>query len=41
MKLIFATHNQHKAKEIQSLVPSEIQVLTLDDIDCKTEIGFL
>ncbi len=38
MKLIFATHNKHKAQEIQSLVPSEIQILTLDDIQCFDEI---
>lgn len=38
MKLIFATHNHNKAKEIQSLVPSGIQILTLDDIECRTEI---
>ena len=38
MKLIFATHNHNKAKEIQSLVPSGIQVLTLDDIECFDEI---
>ncbi len=38
MKLIFATHNHNKAKEIQSLVPLGIQILTLDDIECTTEI---
>ena len=38
MKLIFATHNHNKAKEIQSLVPVGIQVLTLDDIKCFDEI---
>ena len=38
MKLIFATHNHNKAKEIQSLVPVGIQVLTLDDIECFDEI---
>jgi XTP/dITP diphosphohydrolase len=38
MKLIFATHNHNKAKEIQSLVPSGIQLLTLDDIECFDEI---
>ncbi len=38
MKLIFATHNHNKAKEIQSLVPVGIQILTLDDIECFDEI---
>ena len=38
MKLIFATHNHNKVKEIQSLVPVGIQILTLDDIECFDEI---
>ena len=38
MKLIFATHNHNKAKEIQSLVPVGFQILTLDDIKCFDEI---
>ena len=38
MKLIFATHNHNKAKEIQSLVPVGFQILTLDDIKCSDEI---
>lgn len=38
MKLIFATQNQHKAKEIQALLPSEFEVLTLNDIDITEDI---
>jgi XTP/dITP diphosphohydrolase len=38
MKLIFATHNQHKAKEIQALLPAEFEVLTLNDIDIQEDI---
>lgn len=38
MKLIFATQNQHKAKEIQALLPSEFEVLTLNDIDIQEDI---
>lgn len=38
MKLIFATHNNHKANEIQSLLPAGFQILTLDDIQCLDEI---
>jgi len=38
MKLIFATQNQHKAKEIQALMPLEFEVLTLNDIDIKEDI---
>ncbi len=38
MKLIFATHNRNKAFEIQKLLPSKFQVLTLDDISFHDEI---
>jgi len=32
MELVFATHNQNKLKEVQSLVPSHIKILSLTDI---------
>jgi len=38
MKLIFATHNQHKLKEVQTLLPTSIQLLSLTDINCTQEI---
>lgn len=38
MKLVFATHNKNKFKEIESLLPSNIQLLSLDDIGCTEEI---
>jgi XTP/dITP diphosphohydrolase len=38
MKLVFATHNEHKAKEIQSIMPEGIEILTLDGIDCHDDI---
>lgn len=38
MKLVFATHNSNKAKEIQSLLPDDFQILTLTDINCVDEI---
>ncbi|TMU56873.1 non-canonical purine NTP diphosphatase [Flagellimonas algicola] len=38
MKLVFATHNAHKLKEVQQLLPSEIELLSLDDIGCIDEI---
>ncbi|MCE2713061.1 MAG: non-canonical purine NTP diphosphatase [Cryomorphaceae bacterium] len=38
MKLIFASHNEHKAKEIQSLLPSGIELLTLVDLQLTEEI---
>jgi XTP/dITP diphosphohydrolase len=38
MKLVFATHNSNKAKEIQSLLPNDFQILTLTQINCIDEI---
>jgi XTP/dITP diphosphohydrolase len=38
MKIVFATHNQHKLKEVQKLVPSTIELLSLRDIGCTKEI---
>ncbi|BDW91205.1 non-canonical purine NTP diphosphatase [Muricauda ruestringensis] len=38
MKLVFATHNDHKLKEVQQLLPKNIQLLSLKDIDCFDEI---
>jgi XTP/dITP diphosphohydrolase len=37
-QLVFATHNSHKAKEIQAIMPEGIEVLTLDEISCFDEI---
>lgn len=38
MQLLFATHNQNKLKEVKSLVPGNIHVLSLDDISYKNDI---
>jgi XTP/dITP diphosphohydrolase len=38
MKLVFATHNSNKAKEIQSLLPEDFHILTLTEINCIDEI---
>ncbi|WP_424000526.1 non-canonical purine NTP diphosphatase [Maribacter sp. IgM3_T14_3] len=38
MKLVFATHNPNKLKEIQQLVPSYIELVSLDMIGCTTDI---
>lgn len=38
MKLVFATHNMHKLKEVQQLLPASIELLSLDDIGCFDEI---
>ncbi|NNE01663.1 MAG: non-canonical purine NTP diphosphatase [Eudoraea sp.] len=38
MELVFATNNQNKIKEIQSLLPENITILSLADIGCFDEI---
>jgi len=38
MKLIFASHNENKAKEIRSLLPEHIELLTLSDMQLLEEI---
>lgn len=38
LKLVFATHNLNKLKEIQALMPKNIQLLSLDDIGCFEDI---
>ncbi|MEY4522136.1 MAG: hypothetical protein RIT10_1321 [Bacteroidota bacterium] len=38
MKIVFATHNHNKAHEIQALLNDQIELITLDDIQCFEEI---
>lgn len=38
MKLVFATHNLNKLKEVQALVPEHITLLSLTDIGCTEDI---
>jgi len=38
MKLVFATNNLNKLKEVQALLPSNIQLLSLSDIGCTEDI---
>ena len=38
MQLIFATHNKNKIKEVKSLIPKTISLLSLDDINLLDEI---
>ena len=38
MKLVFATNNLNKLKEVQSLVPAHIKLLSLSDIGCEEDI---
>ena len=38
MKIIFATHNQNKVKELSQLIPKKYNLLSLNDIGCVKEI---
>ena len=38
MKLVFATQNENKAHEIQSLLPEYFKIISLKDIRCFDEI---
>ena len=38
MKLVFATNNQHKLNEVKELLPSTVEILTLEDIGCFEDI---
>ena len=38
MELVFATNNIHKIKEVQKLIPNNIQLLSLKEIGCDEEL---
>ncbi len=38
MKLVFATHNQHKLRELQQIIKNDIHLISLDDLNYSTEI---
>ena len=38
MKLVFATNNLNKLKEVQEMLPNTIELLSLKDIHCEEEI---
>jgi XTP/dITP diphosphohydrolase len=38
MQLVFATNNLNKLKEVQALIPSQIKLLSLNDIGCLEDI---
>jgi XTP/dITP diphosphohydrolase len=38
MKLVFATNNKNKLREVQSLMPAHIELLSLKDIGCLKDI---
>lgn len=39
MKLVFATHNENKFREVRNLMPAHIHLLSLNDIGCIEEIA--
>ena len=38
MKLVFATNNRNKLKEVQDMLPNSIKLLSLEDINCFDEV---
>ncbi len=38
MKLVFATNNKHKLSEIRAILGDEINILSLEDINCHADI---
>ena len=38
MKIVFATNNENKIKEIQSMLPESIEIISLESIGCHEEI---
>lgn len=38
MQLVFATNNHNKIKEVQNLIPKNIELLSLEDIGCFEDI---
>jgi len=39
MKIVFASHNLNKVKEISKQLPDDIEILSLDDINCHEDIS--
>jgi XTP/dITP diphosphohydrolase len=38
MQIVFATNNTHKIIEVQALLPDNIQIISLESIDCSEDI---
>ncbi|RUA12340.1 MAG: non-canonical purine NTP pyrophosphatase [Flavobacteriia bacterium] len=38
MKIVFATNNKNKVKEVKAMLPDDIEILSLKDIGCTEEI---
>ena len=36
-KLVFATNNAHKLEEVAAILGNQIELLSLNDIDCHTD----
>ena len=37
-KLVFATNNAHKLEEVAAILGDKVELLSLNDIDCHTDI---
>ena len=37
-KLVFATNNTHKLEEVAAILGEQVELLSLNDIDCRTDI---
>ncbi|MBT8260448.1 MAG: hypothetical protein KJN82_03975 [Bacteroidia bacterium] len=38
MKIVFATNNLNKLKEVKAIIPENIKLLSLKDINCTEDI---
>ena len=38
MEILFATHNKHKLSEVTKMLPNNVFLIGLDDINCTTDI---
>lgn len=38
MEIVFATHNNHKISEVSKMLPNNVLLLSLDDINCTSDI---
>ena len=38
MKLVFATNNSNKIKEVNNLISNQIEIISLKDIGCNEDI---
>ena len=38
MRLCFATNNEHKLTEVRALLPTSVELLSLQDIGCHEEL---